>query len=232
MHHDEQHMKTSSFIAIFFPLFLGLWQPALHANNQFESAPNSLTVKLGAREVRFGNEVAGVIVSSEVTQRGRSLLVWNGSAWNEDLYYVTFGQMVLQNKGFYRPYNYSAKAYQINVSPDSWGLVKKSNQFKKRFRSATLGMLTAIQLDAPHAPFVYLEAEKSGLVQVFRLETPQDLSPNIESWLKQAVFIEGKQDPQIQLTYELYQTGSGQDPVRHVVSYKFVEAAWSAVPEK
>lgn len=222
-------MKKSGRFAIVVAVSLCVWQASVHARSAFESIPNLLPVKPGVHEVRFGAEVGGVIVSPSFTKRGQSLLVWNGSQWNEDLYYLAFGEVVLQNKGFYRPYNYSASSYQIDVDPKSWAMVKKSIQFQKNFKSKTFGMLTAIQLDSPHAPFVYLEAERSGTVQIFRLETPQDVSPNIEAWLKQAVFFEGKREPQLQLTYELYQTGSGQDPVRHVVQYMFVDAAWLAV---
>lgn len=149
-------------------------------------SPNELQRVEGVlvKRVVFGTEVQGVLIPESVSDRCECLLVWNGSSWNEDSYYAIFGEGLRTGHGFFRPYNHSSKAYPIAFEKKEWSKLKASKQFYKAFKSDHFDSLAVIQLESPHAPFVYVEADLKGRFRVFRLETPQDLSPNVEVWLK------------------------------------------------
>lgn len=178
------------------------------------------------KSIVFGSEVLGILVPKSVSTRCECLLIWNGVRWNEDEYYLTFGETVLQSKGFYRPYNHSPLAYSIDLNKEDWSKVKKSHQFFKSFNSKQLSGFSVVQLDSPHAPFVYLEMSLNGKLEVFRLETPQDLTPHIEAWLKKASLSNKENQVKLSLTYDLYQTGTGQESTLFTVHYQFKDERW------
>lgn len=201
-------------------------------STRFSQSPNSLiqTPRPTVESIIFGSEVLGVFIPESVSTRCECLLVWNGVHWNEDAYYTTFGRHILDNKGFYRPYNYSSTAYSIELNQKDWSKVKLSHQFSKTFSTKRLNDLSVVQLDSPHAPFVYVEMNLNGKFKVFRLETPQDQSPNIEVWLKKSSFTQGGNDLILSLTYDLYQTGSGQEPGTFTAHYQFENGSWHVRP--
>lgn len=203
-------------------------------NSAFSLPPNLLkqTPQSSIKSVVFGDQVLGVLIPRSVSDRCDCLLVWNGVHWNEDSYYSTFGENVLGSNGFYRPYNYSSRAYPVQLNKTEWSKLKKSHQFYKSFKSKYFNSLSVIQLDSPHAPFVYVETSLNGKFEVFRLETPQDLTPNIEAWLKKAAFEATGNAISLSLTYDLYQTGSGQDPGPFTVHYQFKDGSWHALQSK
>lgn len=197
----------------------------------FHSSINSLgqTAKLSTTSIVFGADVLGIVVPKSVLDRCDCLLVWNGIQWNEDAYYATFGENVLKSNGFYRPYNHSQQAYVVQLNKAEWSKLKKSNQFFKSFKSEYFNSLSVIQLDSPHAPFVYVETGLNGEVEVSRLETPQDVSPNVEAWLKKASYKTDDKTIRLSLTFDLYQTGTGREPGSFTVLYQFKDGNWHAL---
>lgn len=200
----------------------------------FSLSPNALqrAESVTVERVEFGTDVQGVFIPESVSNRCECLLIWNGSSWNEDLYYANFGESLRTGRGFFRPYNHSPKAYPIAFDKNEWSKLKRSHQFYKAFKSNHFVSLKVIQLDSPHAPFVYVEADLEGRFQVFRLETPQDLSPNVEAWLKKADFRSSKAGVGLSLTYDLYQTGTGREPDALTVDYQYVNGSWLALKSK
>lgn len=203
-------------------------------NSAFASPPNLLeqTPQSSIKSVVFGDQVLGILIPKSVSDRCDCLLVWNGIHWNEDSYYSTFGESVLGSNGFYRPYNYSSRAYPVRLNKTEWSKLKQSHQFYKSFKSKYFNSLSVIQLDSPHAPFVYVETSLNGKFEVFRLETPQDLTSNIEAWLKKAHFEAADNQVNLSLTYDLYQTGTGQEPGLFTVRYQFKDGSWHALQAK
>ena len=200
----------------------------------FSKLPNSLEqiTQPAVQSIVFGTDVLGILIPASVSARCGCLLVWNGIQWNEDAYYVTFGANVLDGGGFYRPYNHSQLAYSIALNKENWSKVKKSNQFSQAFKSKQFNGFSVVQLDSPHAPFVYVEMNLNGNLKVFRLETPQDLTPNIEAWLKKASLKSAGSEVNLSLTYDLYQTGTGQEPGPFTVHYQFKDGSWYAVQSR
>lgn len=226
------HKLNSIFLVCLLALTLPLSAAFGSQSSSFSQLPNALkkTERPTLKSIEFGSDVVGVFVPKSVLTRCECLLVWNGANWNEDAYYTSVGNSVLENKGFYRPYNHSPIAYSIELSQKEWLKVKQTHQFSKTFSSKEFKNFSVVQLDSPHAPFVYVEMNLNGALKVFRLETPQDLSPNIEAWLKKASFTQGKNYLTLSLAYDLYQTGSGQDPKFFTVRYQFENGNWYAQP--
>lgn len=227
-------MHKLTLVFLFFVLGLTLPLSAAFGSqsSSFSQLPNGLkqTQRSTLESIEFGSDVMGVFVPQSVLTRCECLLVWNGANWNEDTYYTTFGRTVLENKGFYRPYNYSSTAYSIELNQENWSKVKQSHQFSKAFKSQKLNSFSVVQLDSPHAPFVYVEMNLNGKFKVFRLETPQDLSPNIEAWLKKSSFTQAGNELILSLSYDLYQSGSGQEPGLFTVYYQFENGSWYVKP--
>jgi hypothetical protein len=224
--------KTRSFfITSLLVLFSSVDHSLALENSGFSSPPNVLEQmpQPSIKSISFGTNVLGVLIPKGISDRCDCLLVWNGTSWNEDMHYAAFGANVLESDGFYRPYNHSHEAYAVRVQLTEWSELKASNQFYKSFNSAELNSVSVIQLDSPHAPFVYLEMSLGGKLEVLRLETPQDLTPNIESWLKQANYSADGKTIQLSLTYDLYQTGTGREPDTFTVHYRFKEGTWHAI---
>lgn len=225
-------MQINVFLLCVFSLALPASIAYGVGSPSFSSSPNSLvqTPQSTVESIEFGSDVMGVFVPQSVLTRCECLLVWNGANWNEDAYYTSFGNAVLENKGFYGPYNHSPIAYSIELSQKEWLKVKQTHQFSKTFNSKKFKSFSVVQLDSPHAPFVYVEMNLNGALKVFRLETPQDLSMNIEAWLKKASSKQGENYLNLSLTYDLYQTGSGQEPGPFTVHYQFENGNWYAKP--
>jgi hypothetical protein len=198
--------------------------------NEFKHSPNFLAqeVQPESSSVLFGDDVLGLLIPSRVMARCECLLVWNGSSWNEDLNYKIWGALTLQSGGFYRPYNHSQKAYPIYLNQLEWKNVKQSNQFSIDFTSRHHGLISVFQLDFPHAPFVYVEMLGSKNPAVFRIETPQDTSPNLEAWLKKAELKHQSKNLVLKLTFEMYRNGSSLEPTLYAVNYVFDGDSWYA----
>lgn len=228
------HKLNRPFLVCVLALLLSISTAFGSAKSGFSKLPNSLEqVPLPAvKSIVFGVDVLGILIPKSVSVRCECLLVWNGAHWSEDSYYVTFGANVLGVEGFYRPYNYSQRAYSVEVSKENWSKVKKSNQFSQSFKSKQFNTFSVVQLDSPHAPFVYVEMNLNGKLKVFRLETPQDLTPNIEAWLKNASFKSRGNDVNLSLTYDLYQTGTGQEPGPYTIHYEFKDGSWYALQSR
>lgn len=225
------YTKKSLFLFCLLVFSLPVCKTWASDHSGFSSSPNSLeqTPQLSVKSVEFGVDVLGILIPKSVLDRCHCLLVWNGIHWNEDPHYATFGENVLGSNGFYRPYNHSQRAYVVQLDNTEWLKLKESNQFYKTFKSQYFNSLSVIQLDSPHAPFVYVETDLKGKIEVSRLETPQDLTPNIEAWLKKASYKADDKTNRLSLTYDLYQTGTGREPGSFTVHYQFKEGNWYAL---
>ncbi|MEH6999876.1 MAG: hypothetical protein V7542_15880 [Limnobacter sp.] len=225
--HKIKSFQVACLLVLFFPFSITL----AVEKSAFSLSPNSLqqTPNPSLKSVVFGINVLGIVIPKSVSDRCGCLLVWNGVHWNEDAYYATYGENVLNSNGFYRPYNHSPKAYLIRLDKTEWSKLKKSNQFYESFKPTHFDSLSVIQLDSPHAPFVYVEASSKGKLEVSRLETPQDVSPNVEAWLKRAIYKADNKIIRLSLTYDLYQTGSGREPGPFTVDYQFKDGNWHAL---
>ncbi|HEX4856632.1 MAG TPA: hypothetical protein VFV28_07450 [Limnobacter sp.] len=209
--------------AIHFPLSAKQLGSVIH-----EKLPN-ITKQCSTDKVQaisFGPEVLGVLIPQSVIPACACLIVWNGTTWEEDKYFEVFGEAMLENHGFYRPYNHSTQAYAVNFDETEWSRAKLSNQFSKTFDLVDTGYLSVIQLDSPHAPFVYIEMVEGTKHSVFRIATPHDYWPDHEAWAKEAEFITEGGKKILKLTYEIYRTGTGQEPALYSVDYQFRDAHW------
>lgn len=196
--------------------------------NPFAKSPNVVKESRQSKTsiLPFGPEVKGLLVRSETLPRCDCLLVWNGVQWNEDLYFLTQGHEVLKANGFYRPYNHSLEAYQVHVEQKDWLSVKKQAQYVKAFSTRQAGTLEVLQLDSPHAPFVYVQMNEANGFKIYRLRSPEDEALSINAWLKQARLEEDQSKLVLFLTYELYQVGTGQDSSNYTVKYQFKDRIW------
>jgi len=198
--------------------------------NPFARSPNVVKESGQSKTsiLPFGPDVKGLLVRSETLSRCDCLLIWNGAQWNEDLFFLTQGREVLKANGFYRPYNHSPKAYQVHVEQKDWLSVKKQVQYVKAFPTRQAGSLEVLQLDSPHAPFVYVQMNEANGFKIYRLPSPEDEALSINAWLKQARMEEDQSKLTLFLTYELYQVGTGQDSSNYTVQYQFNDRVWQA----